>query len=483
MRAVGERAVLLLGLALALAGAAWGASRPDQSASLPGLPQIIPDNFPPPIREKVREAYAAAVASPQDASANGRLGMILHAYQVSDQKAEVCYRRAQLLDPASFRWAYYLGVVQAARGTYDEAIMTFREALRLDPEYLPAQLKLGECLLAAGRTEEARQLHEEIVRRHPSSAQAHYGLGRARAATKDPTGAVESLRRACELFPYFGAAHYALALAYQRLGKRDEAREELALYEKNKHDIPGAGDRLQAELNELFTSPAYLVELGVEFARQGKLEQAAAEHEKALEIDPQLIRAHINLISLYGRLAQFEKAEEHYRAAVRLDPNSYESFYNYGVLLVNHRKYQAAGDAFRKVLEIQPNHADAHNYLGDILQRQGQLLEAAEEFRKAIEDWPNFPQAHFNLGRILVNQEKYQEGIQELVKALSTKDQESEPPYLYALGAAYTRAGDRENGLWYLRLARAKAAARQQLRLVESIDRDLRLLEAEGRPH
>ena len=482
MRAMGERAAPLLALALAFMVAACGASQLDQFASLPELPEIVPDNFPRPIREKVRAAYAAAVASPRDASANGRLGMVLHAYRPSDQKAEVCYRRAHLLDPASFRWAYYLGVVQAARGMYEEAIITFREALRLDPEYLPAQLKLGECLLASGSVEEARHLHEEIVRRHPFSAQAHYGLGRARAASNDPAGAVESLRRACELFPYFGAAHYALALAYQRLGKRGEAREELSLYEKNKHDIPGAGDRLQAELNELFTSPAYLLELGVELARQGRLEQAVAEHEKALEIDPQLIRAHINLISLYGRLSRFENAEAHYRAAVRLDPSSYDSYYNYGVLLHGKGKYEEAEGAFRKVLEIQPDHADSHNYLGDILQRLGKLAEAAQEFRRAIDDRPNFSKAHFNLGRILVNQQKYQEGIQELLLALGTKDQESEPAYLYALGAAYARAGDRENGVRYLRLAREKAAAGQHASLLESINRDLRLLEAAPRP-
>jgi len=471
------RTTLLLALALSLPSSARPAGRSDQSPSLPALPRIFPDSFPPSIRDKIRKAYAAARGNPQVPSVNGRLGMILHAYQQSDQRAEVCYRRAHLLDPASFRWVYYLGSVQAARGKYDEAIATLREALRLDPEYLPAQLKLGDCLLASTNAEEARQLYEGIVKRHPGSAQAHYGLGRARAANKDLEGSVESLRAACKLFPYFGAAHFALALAYQRLRKAEEAREEFALYEKNKYDIPGAGDRLQAELNELYTSPANLIGLGIEFARQRKWEQAAAEHEKALQIDPQLIRAHLNLISIYGRVGQFKKAEEHYRAAVRLDPNSYESHYDYGVLLEAQGKYQEAEEAFRKVLEISPSHAEAQNNLGDLLQRQGKLAEATEEFRRAIENRPNFPQAHFNLGRILVNQQNYDEGIPELLKSLSTEDQESEPAYLYAVGAAYVRAGGRENGLRYIRMAQEKAAAQHQSNLLDSIDRDLRALQ------
>ena len=477
------RTTLLLALALSLPSSARPAGRSDQSPSLPALPRIFPDSFPPSIRDKVRKAYAAALGDPQVPTVNGRLGMILHAYQQSDQRAEVCYRRAHLLDPASFRWVYYLGSVQAARGKYDEAIATLREALRLDPEYLPAQLKLGDCLLALGNAEGARKLYEGIVGRHPDIAQAHYGLGRARAANQDSKGAVESFRRACELFPYFGAAHYALALAYQRLGKADRAREEFSLYERNKHDLPGVADRLRAELNKLYSSPASLIELGIEFDRQGKLEQAAAEHEKALKIDPQLIRAHLNLISIYGRVGQFKKAEEHYRAAVLLDPNSYENHYNYGVLLETQGKYQEAEEAFRKVLEISPSHAEAQNNLGDLLQRQGKLAEATEEFRRAIENRPNFPQAHFNLGRILVNQENYDEGIPELLKSLSTEDQESAPAYLYAVGAAYVRAGGRENGLRYIRMAREKAAAQHQSNLLDSIDRDLRMLEGKRTPN
>jgi len=452
--------------ALVRAGSAGVAGQPRE---LPELPEVRPDSFPPSIRDKLRAAYAAALRDPEDAAVNGNLGMLLHAYEPSDPRAEICYRRAGLFDPNSFQWAYYLGLVQGARGNYLEAIATLREALRLDPDYLPAQLKLGEWLLVSGSSKEAQALLEGVVRRFPDSAQALYVLGRARTANDDEAGAIEAFRRACDLFPYFGPAHYALGLAYRRLGQADRAQEEFARFRANRYDIPGAGDRLQAELNELYTSPSYLVDLGTELARQGKLDQAAAEHEKALEMDPRMARAHVNLISLYGRLKQYEKAAKHYHAAVELDPDSYESHYNYGVLLTRWGKHEEAGEAYRKVLAVHPEHAEARNNLGDLLQRQGRLPEAETEFRKAIESRPAFPQAHFNLGRILVNQGKYDDGIQELQKALTTDDADSEPAYFYAVGAAYVRAGDRENGVRYIRLAREKAAARQQAKLLAGV--------------
>jgi len=145
-------------------------------------------------------------------------------------------------------------------------------------------------------------------------------------------------------------------------------------------------------------------------------------------------------------------------------------------MLLQRGKSREAEEPFRKALQADPRHAGAHNNLGDVLQRQGRLAEAVEEFQEALEAQPDFPQAHFNLGRILVNQNEYARGIQELLKALSPEDAETAPTYLYAVGAAYARAGDRENATHYLRSAQEKARARQQTNLQERIARDLERL-------
>jgi Tfp pilus assembly protein PilF len=107
------------------------------------------------------------------------------------------------------------------------------------------------------------------------------------------------------------------------------------------------------------------------------------------------------------------------------------------------------------------------------------LSEATVEYRKAIENKPSDRQAHFNLGRILVNHKQYKEGIQQLEKTIEPED-ENTPRYVYALGAALARSGDRQNALRYIRRARDGAAARGQSALLTSIERDLRALETPG---
>jgi tetratricopeptide (TPR) repeat protein len=472
----------ILRLALALGCAVQSSSGSRQMTAVPGVPRVTFDSFPAAVLEQVRKSYDAATANPSDAEASGKLAMLLDIYDRKDLAA-ICYQRAHLLAPTSFRWLYYLGSLQVSQGKKAEAAATLRAALKLDPDYLPAQLKLAEDLLTAGELDESDKIYEEVLKTHPDSAEARYGLGRILAARGDLAAAVDSYRKACELFPNYGAAHYALAMAYRKRGKSEEAQQHLRAYELKKNIVPPVEDPLRDALRKLDQGAASHLERGVALEQVGRLQDAIAETEEALRLDPTLVQAHVNLIILYGRVGDREKAKEHYQAAVKLNPNQFpDAYYNYGVLLIQEGKLDEAEKAFRQALEVRPSYADAHNNLGNLLERQGKFPEAIAEYKKAIESQPDFRQPHFNLGRILVNQQQYQEGIQHLQQTLTPID-ENTPTYLYALGAAYGRAGDQQNALRYLRQARDQATTRGQRELVASIEKDLQSLEAGGQSH
>ena len=462
---------LLLGLSLcSLAG---------ETPRLPDLPKLTVADFRPEVRSQVQRAYDSARDHPKDAQASGTLGMLLDLYNRPDEAA-ICYQRAHQLDPASFKWLYYLGSLLAKRGKRPEAIATLGAALSLKPDYLPARLKLAESLLTAGELDESNRVYSAILKESSDVAEAYYGLGRIDAARRNFTAAAGSLRKACELFPTYGAAHYALAQVDVKLGKTEESQQQLALFTKNKTIVPPVDDPLRDELRRLdMAAPSHL-ERGFQLEQVGRVEDAIAETERSVQLDPTLVRAHINLIILYGRTGNFEKAEQHYQAAVRLNPNQFpDAYYNYGVLLLEQGKKEEAEKAFRRALEIDPSYAAAHNDLGYVLQLQGKWSEAMGEYRKAIEEQPDFRQAHFNLGRILVNQEHYQEGIQQLQQTLTPVDDRT-PSFLYALGAAYGRAGDREQALRYFHEARQQASAWGQTQLLGDIEKDLHTVEAGG---
>jgi len=446
-----------------------------QTPVLPELPSINVANFFPAVSAQVQRAYDAAQANPKSAKASGGLGMALDAYE-QYSAAAICYRRANLLDPAAFQWAYYLGLAQAALGRYEDAAVTLGEALKLNPDYVPAQLKLGESLLAVGKWEESGKNYRAVVKQHADCAEAYYGLGRIAAARGNPAEAIEWFRKACELFPAYGPSHYALAQVYRRIGQSQKSEEQLSLYKKYLLVVPPTTDPLRNAIEELNQSPLPHLRRGLAFEQAGKIKEAIAEHEKALEIDPGEVQAHANLISLYGRLGQVAKAEQHYREAVRLSPSRADAYYDYGVLLLGQKRSAEAQQAFEHALQINPCYAEAQNKLGTLLEQRGELEEARQQFQAALANRPDYRIARFHLARILVNQGNYNEAIQHFLKILAPEDEET-PRYLYALAATYARAGDRESALNYMRKAHEGAASRRQSQLLTSIDKDLRTLE------
>jgi len=447
---------------------------PAYGQSLPPLPTLPLDTYEEPARAQISAADQAARQNPDDADRNGQLGMLLYANE-QYEFAETCFERAHALDPGEARWAYYLGRTQSNLARHDRAVESLREALRLRPGYLPVRLFLAKCLLDAGKTDESRALYQVLVDERPDTAEAHYGLGRIAADRGERPSAVEHLRKACDLFPGFGAAHFALARAYRDQREGEKAQEELALYQKDRLGWPSVPDPLFADILNLKTSADARLQKGIQLADAGQLQAAAVEHENALAVDPKLLPAHVNLIRIYGSLGQPEKAEEHYRAAVALDPNLAEAHYNYGVLLIGQGRSTQAAEAFRRAIALRPAYAEAHNNYAYLLMTAGKLEEAAQHYRAAIESKPDYRAAHFNLGRILVQQGRTQEAIEHLRQTLTPEDEET-PRCTYALGAAYARVGNWADALKYLQEAEQKATALGQSDLLESIEKDLRRL-------
>ena len=461
-------------IAIVLSSACSAPSR--RESNLNDLPKVTMAKFRPAVRERLEKAYAEVRAKPADADASGRMGMLLHAFE-QYELAGSYYRRARALDPRRFQWAYYLGLTASIDGKNEEAAAALRDAARLDPEYLPARLKLAETLLNLGKLDECKDTCLSILKDAPQLATAYYWLGRVAAAKGQAADAIAEYRRACELWPSFGTAHYALALAYQRSGAAAEAEQHMAAYRKFKADgDPQPEDpSLEAVRSLDNTALAHLMK-GVELENAGQIDAAIAEHEEAVKQDPRLVQAHANLIGLYARQGRAQKASEAYQATVEINPNLPQSHYDYGVFMVGRQQFREAESAFRRALQNSPNYAEAHSNLGAMLERTGKLDEAARHYRTAIEIKPNFRAAHFQLGRLLLMRKKPVEAIAELSQTLTPEDGDT-PRFQFALGVAYLETGDSASAARYLRDAGQRAASLGQRQLADQIGSTLLKME------
>ncbi|MBK9315250.1 MAG: tetratricopeptide repeat protein [Acidobacteria bacterium] len=454
-------------------------ARQSNPAGMPGLPVINFDDFGPGIKEQIRKAYDDARMNPNDALIVGRLAMILHAYQDYGLAASL-YERASLLHPDEFKWTYLQATCQASVGKNTEAIASLRAAIKKNPDYLPARLKLADALLAMNQLEDSGRFYAEVIARQPAAPQAYYGLGRIKSKLGDHDGAIESLKKACQLAPTWGAAHYALALAYRNSsageGNSVKVAGHLKIYQRHMLVRPLLVDQMLDAVAGLNLSASDSLNRGVVHEAAGRLDESIAEHERAMAINPQLIQAHINLIQLYARTSQTAKAEERYRSVIAFNPNLAEAHYNIGVMYLGQKRIADASQAFQRAIDSNPQFAEAHLNYGLLLEQEKSYDEALSHYRQAVEHGPNLREAHFQLARMLIFKGVMPEAIEHLKLTLTPEDDQT-PRYTYALAAAYARAGDRVNGLKYARIARDKAATFKQTELLAQIERDLKILE------
>ncbi len=428
------------------------------------LPSVNTQPFLPSIGRAIQVAQSDAQSKPNDPAVVGRFGMVLHAHEQL-AGAVACYQRARELEPQRFDWPYLLARAAAASGDAGRAAEMFAHSLKLQPDSTPALLGLGDAELTQGRNAEAARAFQTVLSRDPKQPLALFGLGRA---SNQP----ENYEKALAIYPAYGAALFAWAQHLQRTGQAERAQVYMAQYPKLKTSGPPLEDRLMDSVRELNAGPSRLLRQAQSAEAQGQLSAAVELQLQALQLDPKLAQAHVNLISLYARLNQPDKAQQAYRAAIALAPNSADAYYNYGVLAGMSNQPAEARRAFERSLQIDPGNADAHHNLGALLQETGQLAAAARAFEQAIALNPAAANSHFQLGRLQANQKQYAVAISHLQKAAQSDDQAT-PTYLYALGATQARAGQRDAARASLQAAFQQANRWGQVQLATAIGQDL----------
>lgn len=458
---------LWLAVFLCLAGCR---TAPAPREPLPDLPSVDTAGLAPAVRDAVEGALRAARGKPDDGVAAAKLGMVLQAHNRYGE-AGVCYRRAQLLDPGRFEYAYLRGTALAAEGKTTEALAALGRALELSRDSLPARLKLADTLVAAGRTEEAQAEYRKATAQG-GNATAWYGLGRAQDRAKDTKGAIVSYEKALALFPRYGAAQLALAEAYRKTGQAGKAEAALKGYEQNKGNVPVIDDPFMAAVYAQDMSTAAMLRRAEDLDGQGRLEEAIALEEEALRQDPKLARAWIHLISLEGRAGHPDEAEAAFKKAVALAPDQPGAYYNLGVLRLAAERYPEAWKAFEKTVQLDPGHAKALRNLGTLSEQEGQPDRAAGFLQRALAVMPEFRAARFQLGRVYANQERYAEAAAQFRQALEPVDSDT-PLYRYTLAVTLARLNKRDQAAAEMRKAREEAMQFGLTDLVHAIDRAL----------
>ncbi len=111
--------------------------------------------------------------------------------------------------------------------------------------------------------------------------------------------------------------------------------------------------------------------------------EAQQAYHQALELDPTLSDAHVNLGCLYQEAKRPAQAEAHYRAAIRHAPADPTPHFNLAGLLDDLGRADDAIRSYRQAIDRDPECADAHYNLGLLYDKLGNRSDAIRHLSKA----------------------------------------------------------------------------------------------------
>ncbi len=193
--------------------------------------------------------------------------------------------------------------------------------------------------------------------------------------------------------------------------------------------------------------------LGSVLLQKGKGNEAIAQYQKALEINPDYADAHYNLGNILCQKGRVDEAIAHYQKALQINPDDAEVHNNLGLALLQKGNVDEAIAQYQKALEIKPDYAGACYNLGEALFQEGKLDEAVAQYQKALQIKPDYAEAHDSLANALLQKGQVDEAIAHYQKALKIK-----PGYAgacYNLGNALCQKGRVDEAIAYYQKALA----------------------------
>ncbi len=192
--------------------------------------------------------------------------------------------------------------------------------------------------------------------------------------------------------------------------------------------------------------------------------------------------AHYHLGLAFFQQRRTDEAIAQFQKALEIQPDYAEARYNLGTVLTQQGQLDEAIAQFQKALEIQPGNASAHKNLGIALFQHGRLDEAIAHFKKSLECRPDQVEIQNNLALLLATsrQASLRNGNQavELAQRANQLTGNGNPNFLCTLAAAYAEAGRFSEAVETAQRALQLAGEQYNFALANNIQSQLKLYQA-----
>ncbi|MBW2051440.1 MAG: tetratricopeptide repeat protein [Deltaproteobacteria bacterium] len=293
---------------------------------------------------------------------------------------------------------------------------------------------------------------EQVNNRHAQTVS--FGLAAYPCGIFTPVDTLTNAQKALEHASFFGPGSkvafdsVSLNISGDKLFESGDLEEAIAEYEK----------ALKLNPNDLNV----LNSLGVCYGHQHNLDRALECFQRVLKLEPQNLMAHFNqgfALSMAGRK---EEALESFRRAVEIDEQNFDALFQLGMIALGLERVDEAVESFERAERIKDSSPVVYKYLGKSLLQTGRNDEAIKAFKAAVRIDPRDADSMSQLGVLFMDKGTDLEVALSLTKQSVELDQSS-ALFRERLARALHAVGDLAEGEAQYRLALEMGAQSREL--------------------
>jgi tetratricopeptide (TPR) repeat protein len=347
-------------------------------------------------------------------------GRALILYRRKDySKAKSDFEQVIKFNPNDYKPYFYLGKVSINLGQFSEATKHLNKAAELNPDYSKIYLELGNIFFDQQIYKGAIPHYRRALELDPEDVEVLQKLGESYYRTQVYYSAYAQFQSLLKIEPNDAAGNFMLGItAYKQavLSELIEAFLELfdadiAAESKKRKNLSGNRKERQEvykEMVESFSRARKAREdfleatfnLALTYNDMGILDSAEVYYLKSIQIQPDLVRAHIKLAKIYDERNQKQKALEGYKTVLAIDPGY---FIAHPTLGPEHNYINIIDVTLKELeqkLDTNPDDLPANQMMGKIFYAQGFYGKAANVYRKILKISPNNSEAKSMLAKL-----------------------------------------------------------------------------------
>jgi tetratricopeptide (TPR) repeat protein len=160
--------------------------------------------------------------------------------------------------------------------------------------------------------------------------------------------------------------------------------------------------------------------LGTALLDQGNYDQAIADFDTAIQLDPNDVAAYVHRGIAYYWKSDPVRANADFDKAIQTRPHADDPMddYYHGMAYYNEARYDPAISDLDKAIQLRPDFADAYLFRGRAYYIKSQYDNAMADFDKYIELLPDEPYGYFDRGNLEISEKEKDQAIADYKKVV-----------------------------------------------------------------